>query len=461
MDRHALQAIYGNEETILSAQVARYADARRQFVALYGAQPEAMLRTPGRINLIGEHTDYNGGFVLPVALDRDVLCLARLRHDQTVRATNAEPQFEAFSFSLSTDIPQAPRGHWSNYFRGAAQEICRRFGDTISLRGMDVYISGSAPHGVPRGAGLSSSTALTVTAALALITLNQIELFRPDLASMCSEAEWYVGTRGGMMDQFSALLCRRDHALYLDCRPTPDGRYTYDHVPIPAGVQIALLNSGIRHENVRGTFNQRVAECKIGVRLLQQEHPTISHLRDVTPQALGLSECDFWRYLQERLPVKAAARALVELGVDRDWIQELIADHQLDPDARFSVLPRCRHVITENERVLAGITALRAGQVETFGALMNAAHASMSEDYQASCPEVDLLAEVTRSEPGVLGARITGAGWGGGVVALVRRDADPGWSRSVAAVYREETDIVPEIVICRPGMGAGTIPPQL
>jgi galactokinase len=215
----------------------------------------------------------------------------------------------------------------------------------------------------------------------------------------------------------------------------------------------------VRHENAHGEFNQRVAECKIGVKLLQRTRcaAEIAQLRDVTLDALGLGETDFWELIEETLPVRASAAELVRRGVDADWLDALIADHRLAPDASFVVYQRCRHVIAENERVLAGVTALRAGQVETFGLLMDAAHASMSGDYGASCTEVDTLVSLTRQQPGVLGARITGAGWGGGVVALVRRDVDPSWAERVRAAYRASTGLDCQILICRPGTGAGKV----
>ena len=455
MDRYSLEAIY--DQALVMEQVRRYADAMQQFVESFGPGPTVLFRSPGRINLIGEHTDYNGGFVMPVALDKDVLFVVRPRQDPLIRATNMEAQFPPFSFELSDDIPTAPRGSWSNYFRGAGQEICRQFGDRTPIRGMDVMVSGAVPHGVPRGSGVSSSTALTVTVALALVTLNGIDIERPHLAHLSSEAEWYVGTRGGMMDQFSSLLSRRDHALFLDCRPSSEGQYDLHHVPIPPNVQIVLLHSGVRHRNVRNQFNQRVAECKIGVRLLQSQYPAITHLRDVTPEALGLNDIDFWGLIEEELPTAATANELIQQGVNDVWLKELIADHQLDADATFAVLPRCRHVLTENKRVLSGIAALNAGEVEAFGQLMNVAHDSMRDDYAASCREVDTLVEIIRQQPPVLGARVTGAGWGGSVVALVRRAGGTAWIGDACAAYRQATGLECEILICRPGTGAGQV----
>lgn len=427
-----------------------------RFIAHFGPGPVLAFRTPGRINLIGEHTDYNGGFVLPVALDRDILLIVRPRDDRQVNAINQEPEFPPFSFTLSKDIPPAPRGDWSNYLRGAGQEICRRFGESVR-RGIDVLVAGAAPHGVPRGVGVSSSTALTVSTALALVKVNEIEIARPALAQLCSEAEWYVGTRGGMMDQFCTLLGRRGHALFLDCRPSQTGEYTLDHVPIPDSVRIALLNSGIRHNNARGHFNRRVAECKIGVQMLRRHFPHITHLRDVAAEALGMSEARLWELIEATLPRQVTHAELFDLEIDHRWLREMLTDHRLNGEVPFAVLSRCRHVITENQRVLAGVEALRAGDVERFGELMNAAHASMRDNYEASCPEVDALVEMARRRPGVLGARITGSGWGGGVVVLVRADAGTAWIDAVRAEYERKTGLRCEGFICSPGDGASQV----
>ena len=177
----------------------------------------------------------------------------------------------------------------------------------------------------------------------------------------------------------------------------------------------------------------------------------------MTPQLLGLAEPDFWAVIESMLPTWATAADLVERGVKASWLHDLIADHRLDEEASFSVLPRCRHVITENARVVDGVAALRAGQVERFGALMNEAHASMSADYGASCPEVDALAEIVRRQEGVLGARITGAGWGGGVVLLAQSGWAETWIDAVETAYRRETGLDCTVYVCRPGDGAGLV----
>ncbi|MBN1583244.1 MAG: galactokinase [Anaerolineae bacterium] len=454
MIKRSLEDLYGNEPLVLAAQQARYREAQQRFVERFGPGPVTVFRTPGRLNLIGEHTDYNGGFVMPVALDKDLVFVTRPRDDPVVNAINVEAGFSSFAFALSDDVPHAPSGDWSNYFRGAGQEICRRFANALSIKGMDVLVSGAGPCSVPRGAGLSSSTALTVTTALALVVLNGIDIERADLAHLCSEAEWYVGTRGGMMDQFATLLGKRDHALFLDCRPLPGGTYRLKHVPIPGNVEVVLLNSGVHHDNVRGEFNRRVAECKIGVRLLQRYDSSVTQLRDVTP---GQDRADFWSRMEAILPGEATVRELIDRGLDEAWLNALLVDYRLDRATTFAVLPRCRHVIGENERVQAGVDALRNGQVALFGQLMNRAHASMSQDYAASCLEVDALVEIVQDQPGVLGARITGAGWGGGVVALVSPEGDENWTERVRQIYRDRTGLETDIFGCRPGDGAGLV----
>jgi len=235
----ALTRVYGEGA---DAQQVRYRAALASFARTYGPGPVLAFRAPGRVNLIGEHTDYNHGFVLPVALDRDVLLLARARSDATVYLRNVEPEFAPRVFPIGPNVAAAPPGDWSNYARGAAQMVARQLGTPGSLHGIDALVAAAPPHGTPRGAGVSSSSALTVAAALALAHVNGWQPDAAPFAHLCSQAEWFVGTRGGIMDQFIALLARPDHALFLDCRPAEgvkggtrnrsfEQRYTFAHVP--------------------------------------------------------------------------------------------------------------------------------------------------------------------------------------------------------------------------------------
>jgi len=282
-----------------------------------------------------------------------------------------------------------------------------------------------------------------VVVAVALAHLND---WHPDgvaLAQLCSEAEWYVGTRGGIMDQFIALLARRDHALFLDCRPDAAGRYTMDHVPLPPGYRLLIADSGVHHQNVRGHYNRRVAACRAGVGLLRARFPGITHLRDV--------EHVPWTDLAPHLPEEITVGELQEQGIDLGDVPGLTADTPL------KVRARCRHVWTENRRVREAVAAMRTGEVGTLGCLLNEAQASARDDYEISCPELEILVEAAREVDGVAGARLTGAGWGGCIVALVRDDAVAEFETHVSGRYEAETGRVPAVFACRAGPGAGLV----
>ena len=436
--QETLQAIYGMDA---AGQATRYAAALDRFAATYGPGAGWVFRAPGRVNLIGEHTDYNHGFVLPVALDRDILLVARPRLDNLVRLANSEAVFPAFAFQISENIPAGPPGSWENYAKGAAQELARQLQKPV--RGLDGFVAGQAPRGVPRGAGLSSSSALTVVCTLALAHFNGWQPERVTLARHCSEAEWYVGTRGGIMDQFISLLARRDHALFLDCRPDATGQYPMEHIPLPVGYHLLVVDSKVRHQNVRGAFNRRVAACRAGVGLLRAHYPHITHLRDVQQVP--------WAALEPHLPESITVRQLQAQGIELGDIPGIA------PDDELKVRARCRHVWTENQRVLTAVAAMRAGDVGSLGELLQAAHTSARDDYEVSCPELDLLVAALMEMPGVLGARLTGAGWGGCVIALVEEPAVEDVSRRIQARYHEATQLNADVYVCRAGLAAGLV----
>ena len=437
MDTGALERIYGDAA---QAQQARYSAAIETFAHTYGTGPVRVFRAPGRVNLIGEHTDYNHGYVLPVALDRDVLLLARPRPDQTVHLHNVEAGFEPRTFAIGPAIPTASQGDWSNYARGAAQMVARQVGERV--RGMDALIVGTPPYGVPRGAGVSSSSALTVVAALALAHLNGWQPEPIQFARLCSEAEWYVGTRGGIMDQFIALLARPGHALFLDCRPQGPDQYAVAHVPLPPEMRVLVADSGVHHANVRGEYNLRVAACRAGVACLHAHYPGITHLRDV-------QDVD-WAELAPLLPETLAVAGARARGADLDDVP------LPGGEVKLRVRACCRHVHSENERVLSTIAALQttARNAATVGHLLNQAHASARDDYDVSCPELEALVEAARAVEGTLGARLTGAGWGGCIVALVHQDAVPEFETQVARRYRQTTGRPPHIFACSAGGNA-------
>ena len=431
-----LEQIYGAGA---AEQRPRYRAALAAFSATYGDGPVDVFRAPGRVNIIGEHTDYNHGYVMPAALDKDILLLARPRSDTVVRLANLEPDFPPAEFAISQQIPTAAHGDWSNYARGAAQALSQQLG--CDLAGFDALVTSAAPHGIPRGAGLSSSSALTVAMAVALAGYAGWRPAAMELARLCSDAEWYVGTRGGIMDQFIALLGQRDHALFLDCRPQADGRYATAQIPLPTTHRLLIVDSGVKHSNVRGHYNRRVAACRAGVQLLRRAHPGITHLRDVEPVA--------WTELAPLLPERVTLGELAVQGVDVGEIPGLT------PDTALKVLPCCRHVWSENHRVLDALDALRGGDIATVGRLLNEAHASARDDYEISCPELEVLVAAANQVDGVAGARLTGAGWGGCVIAMVHEDAVDAFRDHVSAVYQEQVGHEPPIFPCRASPGAG------
>jgi galactokinase len=433
-----LESIYGSDA---ARESARYELALERFRELYGEGRTHLFRAPGRVNLIGEHTDYNHGYVLPVALDRDTLLLARPRGDRKVVLHNTEAHYPPVVFEIDRDISPAPRGDWGNYARGPAQLLSRCAG--TSLRGIDALVDGAAPFGVPRGAGLSSSSALTVAAAVALAYLNDMPSAGMEFALSCSEAEWYVGTRGGIMDHCIALLAQRDHAMYLDCRPGADGRYRTEHVPLPADYRLLVVNSGVRHENARGGYNHRVAACRAGVVLLRDMYPGVTHLRDLQ----GVP----WEELSLHLPDEVTAGELWERGYDLGDLPGLTADVPL------KVRSRCRHVWTENARVLAAMDALHANDVPLVGRLLDEAHRSARDDYEVSCQELECLVAAAKEVDGVAGARLTGAGWGGCIVALVHADAVPDFEAHLSNCYKAQVGREAAIFACRAGPGAGLV----
>lgn len=435
----ALQNIYGPGAT---AQIPRYQQALEAFKTQYGADGEILIfRAPGRVNLIGEHTDYNHGFVFPAALDKDVLLLVRPRADAQINVVNLESEFPPVSFTMSEAIPSAPVGDWSNYARGAAQTVTQQLGHTPP--GFDGLVVSAAPYGVPRGAGLSSSSAFTVVVAVALAQLADWQPSPVKLAHLCSDAEWYVGTRGGIMDQFAALLGQRDHALFLDCRPDAQANYKYEPVPLPTTYRLIIVDSGVHHRNVRGEFNQRVAACRAGVAILRQDQPGITHLRDV--QSIG------WQALAPLLPETITWSELQQQGL------QLAEIPGLDVTAGLRVRDCCQHVWSENQRVLLAVDALRLEEARELGRLMNEAHVSARDHYRISCPELEILVQSANEVEGVVGARLTGAGWGGCIIALVHKDAVEEFQSHVHARYLQATGRDASIFPCQAGPGAGLV----
>lgn len=422
-------------------QLKRYLEALSLFKELYGTGDVLCFRAPGRVNLIGEHTDYNHGFVMPVALDKDTLLLIRPRQDATIQLHNSEFSYAPASFEISTAIELARVSSWTNYARGVAQVMQQKFAQP--LKGFDGLVVAKEPFGVPRSAGLSSSSSLTVVVLLALAHINHWDASVSDLVSAASDAEWYVGTRGGIMDQYISLQGAKNKALFLDCRPAKNATYTTKAVPLPEAYQLLIVNSGVKHQNVGGGYNYRVAACRAAVGLVQKVYPFVSQLRDLE----GLK----WETFEALLPTSISVKALKEQAIDLTDIPTIT------PDAELKVKARCRHVYTENQRVLQAMTAMETNNMPALGKLLKEAHTSAKNDYEISCPEIEALVNILNAQQGVLGARLTGAGWGGCVVALVEQRAVKLVVQTLKTSYQEQTKLEPDVFVCEASSGAGLV----
>ena len=400
----------------LNQQSNRIAAITQKFEETFGSPPTFIASAPGRVNLIGEHTDYNDGYVFPVAIDKYINIAARQRTDRRV-TLHASDVNDASEFDLDTlhSIPQqAPA--WSRYLIGVAS-LLQASGRKIA--GIDAVITGD----VPIGAGLSSSAALSVAATLAFLTAgSELEALdsengKKELAALCQRVEHeFAGVNCGIMDQTISLLGKENHALFLDCRSLE-----HEHVPLNlAGHYITICNTKVKRELATSEYNKRRAECERGVDILSQWIPGISSLRDI-------DLTDFKKH-EEELP------ALTQ--------------------------KRCRYVIEENTRVLEAVSVLKAPTKKTdealiqFGNLMNASHNGLRDDYEVSCKELDLLTDIARSITGVIGSRMTGAGFGGCTVSIVHKDALETFQTRVRKEYHEQIGIEPEIYLCNVGDGA-------
>lgn len=378
-----------------------------KFVSRFNHAPALVVRAPGRVNLIGEHTDYNDGFVLPAAIDRATFIAASPRTDNRVRVLAADLN-EEDEFGID-QIERSGMRPWSNYIRGMIKSMLVA---GHKINGANMVIASS----VPRGAGLSSSAALEVATGYVFQLFHNLNILGEELALMAQATEnHFVGVNCGIMDQFIVTLGQANHALLIDCRDL-----NYQAVPLPTGVSVVICDSHIERTLAGSAYNQRRAECDEAVEILKQKLPGIKALRDVTSAQLN------------------------EHG------------HLLSPVVR----QRARHVISENERVIAGVTTLQAGNVAEFGRLMNASHASLRDDYAVSIPEMDALVASAQRVSGCYGSRLTGAGFGGCTVSLVANEAVDRFRHEVAAAYLASTGRSATIYVTQAADGVSRIRPE-
>jgi galactokinase len=371
----------------------------------YGTTPR-IFRAPGRVNLIGEHTDYNDGFVLPMAIDRETLVAISPRRDRILRVWSLN-----LDDSQDLDLEKlgpGRRGIWMDYVEGIAAAL---IGRGLNLTGADIALKGN----VGIGSGLSSSAALEIALGTALVSISGNSLDRLSLALAGQTAEHvHAGIQCGIMDQYTSVHALKDHAILLDCRSLE-----LTQIPLRLGeYQVVVCDSRVRHTLASSEYNQRRQDCQLGVQLLSDVLPGIRALRDVTSDQL---------------------------------------------EAHRSILPetvyrRCRHVIGENERTLRAAEALTTGDAAAMGGLMSASHRSLRDDYMVSCRELDMLVESAEALPGVLGSRMTGGGFGGCTVNLVQKSRFHFIHEAVSREYQSRTGITPEIFAVHASSGSEEIP---
>ncbi len=372
----------------------------QHFEKLFGTRPR-VYRAPGRVNLIGEHTDYNDGFVMPaaVAFSTYVAIAACPGRKLVIRSQEFPGTFE---FDLD-NLPQSRTGAWCDYTVGVAS-VLRQHGH--KLPGANLLAHGE----VPIGAGLSSSAAIEVASALALLSLTATQIPLPEIARLCREAENnFVGARVGIMDQFVSCMGQAGHAFLLDCRSLE-----FKFVPIPPGIRLVVCNTMVKHDLATGAYNRRREECEEGVRLFAKWDPAVRALRDVSLELLDQHESD--------VPV--------------------------------TIWKRCSHVVRENQRTQDAARALLTGDMRRMGKLMRESHHSLRDLYEVSCRELDIMVEAAEGLPGFCGGRMTGGGFGGCTVNLVTEEHAQNVAGQIAERYQRATGITPEAYICSAEDGA-------
>jgi len=370
---------------------------KSEFIQKYGGKPR-IFRAPGRVNLIGEHTDYNDGFVMPCAIDFATFVAIGERADRKIRV--ASSKFEG-EYEFDLDDPNAEIiESWARYVQGVAS-ILERTGNR--LQGANLLIDSN----VPIGAGLSSSAALEISTGFALSSISGIEIQKWDLAKIGQTAEHeFAGVRSGIMDQFASVFGLEDYALFLDCR-------SLNWSPIPLGAaKFIICNTKTKHELADGEYNKRRADCEEAAILLGHKS-----LRDVS---------------------------LSEFNEKSNTLPERLQK-------------RVRHVITENQRVLGAVKFLQENDLVQFGRLMNESHESLRDDYEVSSRELDLMVKIVRQQKGVLGARMTGGGFGGCTVNLLEGNVSQSFVEKVSSEYQKITGIAPEIYVCNASGGVSEI----
>ncbi len=372
----------------------------QQFAGSFGSHP-TIFSAPGRVNLIGEHTDYNDGFVMPSAIGlRTRVAIASCLERKLLIRSEGFPQ--SLEFDLD-HLPQHATGVWYDYVLGIAVAL-QQAGHV--LKGADFSIRSD----IPIGAGLSSSAAIEVACALALISVNGGVVPLVEVAKLCQATENnFIGARVGIMDQFVSCLGKAGHALLLDCRSLE-----FEMIPIPDRVRMVVCNTMVKHQHASGEYNRRREECEEGVKILATWYANIHTLRDIS--------------------------------------LEQLVEHSKDLPEK--IYKRCRHVVEENKRVLEGASHLRAVDLKSFGERMRESHRSLRDLYEVSCRELDIMVEAAEGLPGYYGGRMTGGGFGGSTINLVEATDAQSFADQISDRYQQATGIEPAVYICSAADGA-------
>lgn len=366
----------------------------QHFERLFGTRPR-IFRAPGRVNLIGEHTDYNDGFVMPAAVAFSTYVAVAPRPDRKL-VIHSEEFPGNFEFDLD-HLPDRRTGAWCDYVLGVASVLQQR---GLKFGGASLLVHGE----VPIGAGLSSSAAVEVASALALMSMSETQLPLPEIAKLCQYAENnFVGAKVGIMDQFVSCMGKAGHAFLLDCRSLE-----FRFVPIPTGIRLVVCNTMVKHDLATGAYNTRRAECEEGARLFAKWDPAVRALRDVSVDLLD---------------------------------QHL---HDLPP----TIGKRCSHVVRENQRTLDAARLLTEGDLAQVGTLMCESHNSLRDLYEVSCRELDIMVDAAEGLAGFVGGRMTGGGFGGCTVNLVREENAEGFAKGIAERYLQKTGITAQVYLC-------------
>ncbi len=502
-----LKSIYGNFSSLLRERISSFSNLLHKSASLLGKERKAILiRVPGRVNLMGVHIEHRGGYVNYLTIQKEIIMVASKRMDNKIRGFNVDEKFRPFSFSISELFPLKKRdnwlkfiaetkitpGDWSNYIKGPIlrlQDFARR-----KLLGMDFVIGGNIPH----GSGLSSSSALVVAASLACIFFNNLNLSKKDLVTLCGEAEWYVGTRGGAGDHAAMLFGKKGYISHLRFFP-----FIVENVPLPSNYTIVICNSlkkAPKSKGVRDIYNRAIASYEITLKLIKKNCPEFSrkvhYLRDINKGNLKVGEEKIYEILKS-LPQRIKRKELLRIFPAKE-MKKLFSTHR-EPEDGYRARGVALFALAECERSKITSELLKKKRIKEFGKLMYISHdgdriASFDKngkksfykkevtdeyleqlcknlrnkkkeaqiifqpgDFRCSCEELDELVDISERIPGVIGASLTGAGFGGAIVVLVRNGKVKGFLREIGEKYYQAKGLSFAAEICIPTAGASIL----